>query len=211
MLYYQTVDTGTLELLKKILSIDLFSQLRLVGGTSLALQIGHRKSIDLDFFGNIDIDVLEINQALAPLGAITLLKDSKNIHVYLVNGIKVDIVNYTYPWLKELLLTDGLRLATYHDIAAMKLAAISGRGSKKDFIDLYFLLKEMSLGIMLQQYLHKYNDGSLFLVIKSLIYFEDAELEEMPDMLYPVNWQTVKDTIIAAHTDYLKSVQGGRS
>ena len=211
MLYYQTVDTGTLELLKKILSIDLFSQLRLVGGTSLALQIGHRKSIDLDFFGNIDIDVLEINQALAPLGAITLLKDSKNIHVYLVNGIKVDIVNYTYPWLKELLLTDGLRLATYHDIAAMKLAAISGRGSKKDFIDLYFLLKEMSLATMLQQYLHKYNDGSLFLVIKSLIYFEDAELEEMPDMLYPVNWQTVKDTIIAAHTDYLKSVQGGRS
>ena len=211
MLYYQTVDAGTLELLKKILSIDLFSELRLVGGTSLALQIGHRKSIDLDFFGNIDVDVLEINRVLAPLGAITLLKDSKNIHVYLVNGIKVDIVNYTYPWLKELLLTDGLRLATYHDIAAMKLAAITGRGSKKDFIDLYFLLKEMSLATMLQQYLHKYNDGSLFLVIKSLVYFEDAELEEMPDMLYPVNWQTVKDTIIAAHTDYLKSVQGGRS
>ena len=207
MLYYQTVDAGTLELLKKILSIDLFSELRLVGGTSLALQIGHRKSIDLDFFGNIDIDVLEINQALAPLGAITLLKDSKNIHVYLVNGIKVDIVNYTYPWLKELLLTDGLRLATYHDIAAMKLAAITGRGSKKDFIDLYFLLKEMSLATMLQQYLHKYNDGSLFLVIKSLVYFEDAELEEMPDMLYPLNWQTVKDTIIEAYTDYLKSVQ----
>ena len=208
MLYYQTVDAGTLELLKKILSIDLFSQLRLVGGTSLALQIGHRKSIDLDFFGNIDVDVLEINQALAPLGAITLLKDSKNIHVYLVNGIKVDIVNYTYPWLKELLATDGLRLATYDDIAAMKLAAITGRGSKKDFIDLYFLLKEMSLATMLQQYLHKYNDGSLFLVIKSLIYFEDAELEEMPDMFYPLNWQTVKDTIITAYTDYLKSVQG---
>ena len=207
MLYYQTVDAGTLELLKKILSIDLFSELRLVGGTSLALQIGHRKSIDLDFFGNIDVDVLEINRVLAPLGAITLLKDSKNIHVYLVNGIKVDIVNYTYPWLKELLATDGLRLATYHDIAAMKLAAITGRGSKKDFIDLYFLLKEMSLATMLQQYLHKYNDGSLFLVIKSLIYFEDAELEQMPDMLYPVNWQTVKDTIITAYTDYLKSVQ----
>lgn len=204
MLYYQTVDTGTLELLKKIVSIDLFSELRLVGGTSLALQIGHRKSIDLDFFGNIDVDVLEINQALAPLGAITLLKDSKNIHVYLVNGIKVDIVNYTYPWLKELLVTDGIRLATYHDIAAMKLAAITGRGSKKDFIDLYFLLKEMSLSTMLQQYLRKYNDGSLFLVIKSLIYFEDAELEEMPDMLYPVNWQMVKDAIITAHTDYLK-------
>lgn len=204
MLYYQTVDAGTLELLKKLLSIDLFSGLRLVGGTSLALQIGHRKSIDLDLFGNIDVDVLEINKALAQIGEITLLKDSKNIHIYLVNGVKVDVVNYTYPWLQDLVDTDGLRLATSRDIAAMKMSAITGRGSKKDFIDLYFLLKKMTLSEMLNLYLSKYNDGSLFLLMKSLVYFDDADIDEMPDMLIPVKWENVKASIIAAHADCIK-------
>ena len=67
MLHYETIDAGTLELLKNLLSLNLFQQLRLVGGTSLALQIGHRKSIDLDLFGEIDVDVLEINNALAQI------------------------------------------------------------------------------------------------------------------------------------------------
>ena len=103
MLYYQTIDKPTLELLKQLQSIELFNDLRLVGGTSLALQIGHRKSVDLGLFGNIDVNVLEINKALSQTGSITQLKDSRNIHVYLVNGIKVDVVNYTYPWLEDLI------------------------------------------------------------------------------------------------------------
>ena len=135
MLHYETIDAGTLELLKNLLSLNLFQQLRLVGGTSLALQIGHRKSIDLDLFGEIDVDVLEINNALAQIAQPTQLNNSKNIHIYLINGIKVDIVNYTYPWLEDVIYKDGLRLASNLDVAAMKLSAITGRGSKKDFID----------------------------------------------------------------------------
>ena len=68
MLHYETVDSSTLELLKNLLSIDLFKDVRLVGGTSLSLQIGHRISVDLDLFGNIDVNVLEIDLALAVLG-----------------------------------------------------------------------------------------------------------------------------------------------
>lgn len=203
MLQYQTVDTGTLELLKQLLSIELFSDLRLVGGTSLALQLGHRKSVDLDLFGKIDVDVLEINKALLPIGTVTQLKDSKNIHIYLLNGIKVDIVNYTYPWLRDWIQEDGVRLAKFDDIAAMKLSAITGRGTKKDFVDLWFLLKQITLSKMLKLHLSKYHDSSLFMVLKSLVYFEDAEGDEMPYMLIPVKWEKIKSEIIAAHADYI--------
>ncbi len=206
MLYYQAIDGPTLELLKRLQSIELFKDLRLVGGTSLALQIGHRKSIDLDLFGDIDVNVLEINNALSQIGSITQLKDSKNIHIYLVNGIKVDIVNYTYPWLQDAVLEEGVRLAKCEDIAAMKLSAITGRGTKKDFIDLYFLLNQMPFSRILQFYLNKYHDGSLFMVMKSLIYFEDAEADSMPDMLIPVKWKIVKETLLAAHKGYMEDV-----
>ncbi len=81
MLHYETVDATTLELLKELLSIELFKDLRLVGGTSLALQIGHRKSIDLDLFGDIDVDFLEITQVLQQFGNLTQIKNSKNIHI----------------------------------------------------------------------------------------------------------------------------------
>jgi predicted nucleotidyltransferase component of viral defense system len=205
MLQYQAVDSSTLELLKRLFSIDFFNELRLVGGTSLALQIGHRKSIDLDLFGKLNVDAFEINNALTEIGEITILRDSKNIHIYLVNGIKVDIVNYSYPWLQDLITDDGLRLAGYMDIAAMKLAAITGRGSKKDFIDLHFLLNQMSLEEMLNLYTNKFKDGSLFLVLKSLIYFDDAEQDELPDMLVPVKWEEVKAKITAVYIDYMNT------
>lgn len=202
MLFYQTVDTEALELLKKLLAIELFDGLRLVGGTSMALQKGHRKSIDLDLFGSINAETFEINTELNELGSLTVLKNSKNIHVYLVNGIKVDIVQYPYAWLYPQIKADGLRLADCRDIAAMKLAAITGRGSKKDFIDLYFLLNNYTIAEMLDYYLAKYPDGSLFLVLKSLVYFEDAEEDEMPNMLFPIEWEKVKRRILKAYTDY---------
>ena len=207
MLYYETIDRPTLELLKKLQSIELFKDLRLVGGTSLALQIGHRKSVDLDLFGEIDVNVLEINNALSKVGSVTQIKDSKNIHIYLVNGIKVDVVNYSYLWQKALIEEDGIRLANCDDIAAMKLSAITGRGTKKDFVDLYFLLKQMSLSNMLQQYLNKYKDGSLFLVLKSLVYFEDADMDIMPDMILPVTWEIIKETVRAAHKEYVDNYE----
>jgi hypothetical protein len=82
------------------------------------------------------------------------------------------------------------------DIAAMKLNAIAGRGSKKDFIDLYFLLKEFSLAKLLSFYEKKYEDGSVFMVLKSLTYFEDADVQQQPKMFVEFNWELCKKTII---------------
>ena len=195
MLHYTAVDTPTLELLKLLMKEPAFSSLRLVGGTALALRIGHRRSIDIDLFGSLDIDVYTLSQKLNNLGKVTLLNQTENIHVYLVNEIKVDMVNYHYPWLEDEILIDGIRLAGAKDIAAMKLAAITGRGTKKDFIDLFYLLKQFTLKEMLSFYENKYTDGSAFLVMKSLTYFEDADREQSPVMLQQLDWVEVKTKI----------------
>ena len=203
MFYYETVDEGTLGLLKQLQALGILSEMRLVGGTSLALQIGHRKSIDIDLFGNLSSDYDSLIDELKTLGEVVPLKNSKNIHSLLINEIKVDIVNYEYKWLSNKISADHLCLATIDDIAAMKLNAIIGRGSKKDFIDLFFILKDYSLATIMGFYTRKYSDGSAFLVLKSLIYFEDAEKEEMPFMFNNITWQTVKDNIKKAHASYM--------
>ncbi|WP_310992983.1 nucleotidyl transferase AbiEii/AbiGii toxin family protein [Aequorivita marina] len=168
----------------------------LVGGTALALQIGHRLSVAIDMFGSSEINELEFAQELSKFGNPVVLKKSKNIIIYAVNGLKVDFVNYHYPLLKNIETVDSIRLVSLEDIAAMKLNAISGRGSKKDFIDLYFLLQTFSLKEMMEFYNKKYEDGSHFLLLKSLVYFEDAENEEMPIMTEPLEWGKVKNTIL---------------
>jgi hypothetical protein len=192
MLYYETIDAPTLGLLKQLQQIPAFANLRLAGGTSLALQTGHRKSVVIDLFGTIQDDEYEVAKTLRNLGKVTTIKKSTNIGIYLINDIKTDIVNYTYPWLQNAIIKDGLRLAGEKDIAAMKLAAITGRGTKKVFIDLFFLLKKFTLREMLDLYLQKYNDGSELLVLKSLSYFNDAEKDELPVMLQSVDWETIK-------------------
>lgn len=193
MLHYKTIDPATLELLKSLLAIPEFENLRLAGGTSLALQIGHRTSVDLDLFGALSIEPDEVLEIIRPLGNISIIKNSKNIHIFTINNIKVDLVNYGYPWLAPVNNTDFLRLAGLEDICAMKLAAITGRGTKKDFIDVYFLLQYFSLKEMLRLYSEKYTDGSIFMVIKSLSYFDDAEEEPEPLMFSIIDWNVIKE------------------
>jgi hypothetical protein len=195
MLQYTAINAPTLELLKRLMGEPVFSSLRLVGGTALALKIGHRHSIDIDLFGQLETDIYTLSQKLNNIGKATLLNQTENIHVYLVNGIKVDLINYPYPWLEDTITIDGIRFADTKDIAAMKLAAITGRGTKKDFIDLYFLLKQFSLNEMISFYERKYTDGSAFLVLKSLSYFEDADREQGPKMLHQIPWNKIKKTI----------------
>ena len=197
MLYLSTVESTTLELLKRLQQLPVLSNTRLVGGTALALQLGHRKSIDLDFFGQINVNSQELREALQTLGMLTVLSDSKNIHIYVLNGVKIDIVNYTYPWIDDVVCKDGIRLASPKDIAAMKITAIEGRGTKKDFVDIYFLLKTYSLNNILDFYAQKYSASSSFMAMKSLAYFEDAEEDPMPYMFVDVSWDEIKRSILS--------------
>lgn len=196
MLQYKTIEPGTLQLLKSLQALPLLQGLRLVVGTALALQLGHRKSVDLDLFGDFSAEGIEIRDTLEEQFSVSVIKESKNIKIYQVDGIKVDLVNYSrYPWIDNPIEEDGITLAGIKDIAAMKVAEIIGRGTKKDFIDMNRLLQIYSLKEILDMYMQKYPDGSLFIAMKSLSYFEDAESDPMPFMFDEIDWGVVKASI----------------
>ena len=196
MLSYSTIERDTLELLKTLTLHTLNANMRLVGGTALALQYGHRKSIDLDFFGTFTGDIIDFHDMITSMGNATCIKETDRIRVYQIDGIKVDFVDYSrYPWIAPALKEDGLRLATPADIAAMKINAIEGRGSRKDFVDIYQLLNHYSLSEILSFYQQKYPEYNLFRALMSLTYFSDAEQQPMPVMLHDVSWDEIKQRI----------------
>lgn len=196
MLHIETVHPDTLGLLKRIQSLPVLSGTRLVGGTALALQLGHRESIDLDFFGNWG--ECDLQSDLESCGAVVRTGGTNRLQFYEVDHVKVDFVTHQYPWLEEALCEDGIRLAQIKDIAAMKLAAVTNRGRKKDFVDVAFLLDLLSMDEMLGLYQRKYPDGLKLFVMRSLVYFNDAEDEPMPVMLKPLDWETAKERIRVA-------------
>ena len=196
MLQTQTVSPELLELLNKIMKSEVFSDFILVGGTALALQIGHRNSVDIDMFGNSEINPDIFIDELKKFGEVKLIQKSKHILIVSVDNIKVDFVNHIYPFLEKQIIIDGIRMASKKDISAMKLSAISGRGSRKDFIDLYFLLNEFSLNDMIKFYDSKYEEGSYFLVLKSLTHFDDADIQQSPIIFKDFKWEKAKLKIV---------------
>jgi len=196
MLQKQAVKPELLELLEELMLVNEFTNFNLVGGTALALYEGHRLSIDIDLFGRSEINPDFFTQILKDKGETIILSQSAKILIYVINKIKVDFVDYDFQLLEPVNVIDGIRLVSKKDIAAMKLNAIAGRGSKKDFVDVYQLLNDFSLSEMLTFYAQKYPNGSEFMVLKSLLYFDDAEIEPDPIMLIPITWSQIKERII---------------
>jgi predicted nucleotidyltransferase component of viral defense system len=205
MLQYKVVDESTLDLLIKINDCSLFEQYRLVGGTALALIHGHRKSIDLDFFGPKKIDTFEMLQFFKSIGDIQEVRSSSKIDSLFLNNVKIDVVNYPYPWIDSVLKNEKIRIASSKEIAAMKIAAITNRGSKKDFYDLNKLLEIFSLQQILDFYTKKFTDSSVFFALKSIVYFDDAEEQEDPIMFDLTSWNDVKVNIIKAQLDFIRN------
>ena len=199
MLSYHAVTSHTLELLNRLSSELASTDLRLVGGTALALQYGHRNSVDLDFFGTLDDEVLNLHEVLNSIGRYEVIKETAHIRVYILEGVKIDFVDYSqYPWIDAPVMEDGLCLASPRDIAAMKINAIEGRGSRKDFIDIYFLLQHYSLNEILGFYQQKYPNYSIFRALKSLSFFADAEAQLMPIMYSSISWEEMKQQVLLA-------------
>ena len=154
-MYYDTVEEKTLELLKSIQAIPELSELRLVGGTALALQIGHRISIDLDFFGKWNING-SLEPVLSSCGDVVVDNIQRKMQFFTISGIKTDFVEFDYPWISPPVVADGITIAGIEDIGAMKINAIINRGTKKDFVDIAFLLKDYSLSTILDWFKTKY-------------------------------------------------------
>ena len=205
MLSLQTVDSDTLELLKRFFANPELKDVRLVGGTALALQYGHRKSVDLDFFGVLPEDKELLIDIARTLGDIQVINQTRMILQLIVNQVKVDFVDYSrYLWIDEPINGDGFVLASDCDIAAMKVNAIIGRGTRKDFIDLYVLLQHYSLKEIMNFYRQKYPEFSEYRALLSMTYFEDAEMQDMPQMFIDTSWEDMKKTIVEAVKAYQK-------
>ena len=203
MLHYETIHPATLELLTTLMAQEELKELRLVGGTSLALQYGHRQSIDLDFFGKPRVSQEDILEMARRTGELKILNRTQSILQLVLNGVKVDVVDYScYDWMDSPVMEDGLVLASPKDIAALKVNAIEGRGTKKDFVDIYELLKHYSLSEILDFYSKKYPNYSIFRALLSLTYFEDAENQAMPVMMFPESWESIKNTIVGVVKGY---------
>ena len=200
MLFLDTIEPMTFSLLKRLLAIPELAQTRLVGGTALALQLGHRISVDLDMFGSWDytMDLAGRFSAIGKTEKESGTPDGKMAFFY-IDNVKVDCVSYDmYKWLEPPIESDGVRLAGVKDIAAMKVNAITNRGTRKDFVDMARLLDDYSLNDIFAWYREKYPEANPALAMRSLSYFVDAETMPMPKMMIPFDWEEAKDRIRAA-------------
>lgn len=170
----------------------------LAGGTALALQIGHRLSFDLDFFTPREFDEKMLVQRIKKhIPGFQLEQTTWQTVIGYIGNIRFSLFFYDYPLLYMLHKFLEVDIADIKDIAPMKIAAISDRGRKRDFIDLYFIV-EMKKVLSLLEILHLYDQKFKILkqnkihILKSLCYFEDAEKDQMPQMIEEVEWQEVK-------------------
>lgn len=201
MKYYQeTLTSPQFKLLKRLGQFLSGHGLYLAGGTAIALRLGHRKSVDLDWFSPVSIDepaswAYKIKSAgMTPLS----VNIDKGTFYATIGGVRISIIEYKYPMISPLVewKAVGCALASLDDLACMKLSAIASRGSIKDFIDIYALgKKHIMLEQMMGMYKKKFPEADLFPVIRGLSYFDDADKERMPRMLWKVSWKTIKKEI----------------
>jgi hypothetical protein len=192
---------------EKIKKLDILKAFYLAGGTALALEFGHRKSIDLDFFSKEKFSTAELKKFLPTVGNIIVVGEEGGTLHCTIDSVKVSFLRYEYELLFPLIEFRGVRLADERDIAAMKIDAISSRGSKKDFFDMNVLLKKYQLSELLVFFEKKFNNiqFNMLHILKSLTFFADAEDEPMPMMLEDEKWENVKKTITDKVVDFEKN------
>ena len=193
MLRKETVTPETLELLNKLMQDKLLSSFVLVGGTALALQIAHRRSIDIDLFSKKPFNETELSDYLKTTYKFILDFTAKNTLKGEINGIKVDFITHSYRDAIKPLTIEGVRMASLEDIAAMKLNAIIGSGSRvKDFVDMAYLSSHLSLKKMIQAYAVKYSENNPIMALKALNFHNDINFKEPVQLLEgSFNWDTM--------------------
>ena len=198
MLYKQTVEPALFSLIQELCSKPEMDNFILVGGTALSLQIGHRKSIDIDLFSSDAFDVENMLEFLQKEFNYYNQARFKNSLLGSIGNIKLDIISHQYHWLYPFTTVEGIRMAGTADIAAMKLNAIMGNGSRlKDYIDMAYLSSFYSLQQMLQFFETKYPNNNSMMAFKSLNWLEDINFDV--DVNYvnkAMNWETIKSRIL---------------
>ncbi len=210
MLHKETVNKQTLELIQTLQSDNILKGFVLVGGTALAFHLGHRLSVDVDLFTTEDFDAHEMLVHLEQNYGFQEQYRHKNTLKGIINGVMVDMICHNYEQVSSPLETSGMRIASKQDIAAMKVNAISGNGTRiKDFIDIYFLLKEFRFYELIEFYKIKYKTRSDFHAIKSLTFFDDIIPDPFPQMIREksLSLEQIKSEITQRRDNFLKNKQ----
>jgi predicted nucleotidyltransferase component of viral defense system len=202
MLHHSTIESKTFGLLVEIFKIPFIRQrFALAGGTSLALQIGHRTSIDLDLFSPNSFIPSEIESLLFedPSIKYEAMGKSERMLFCNINKVKCDFVHEPFPLIEPFIEIENVKLYSVADIAAMKMHTICGREKKKDFFDLYALLQLYSWDQLLIWFKQKYGESQLFFLWKSISYFSDADEDVDINGIgpYSISWEDVKREIIS--------------
>lgn len=183
MLQTSTIKGSTLELLKSLQAEPALATTRLVGGTALSLQIGHRESDDLDLFSVELMDMMAVQSLLIDKYGLTPSVIEENTLIGFINGVKIDVIHHPFPWLEGSLNEDGMRLASIADIAAMKMHAIINSGKRpKDFVDIAFLSTHFSYNQIKHLLLERYPAYDPIMVDKAIIYFGDIDELLVPEI-----------------------------
>ncbi len=198
MLQKETVSKATLELLKSLMDFSQLKDFFLVGGTALSLQIGHRISIDIDLFSLNSFDDESLLAQMEKEFCFVLDFRAANTLKGEIDGIKVDLITHGYPLVKPLLLFEGIRVCALEDIAAMKLNAISGNGTRlKDFTDIAYLSSYLTLTQMMNAYREKYTARNPAIVVKSLVYHQDIDFNEPIEIAHgKFQWKTIEKRLL---------------
>lgn len=208
MLHYQTVTPFLLKTLQKLMLIPELSNFRLAGGTGLSLQLGHRKSIDIDLFSDEKIIPNELKKIIRTHFFNADIRTlSFGITAYIPiekeKELKIDIMQ-TDNFIKPPVIANNIRLATIEDIAAMKLEAITSRNTKKDYYDIAEILKKYTINQIIEFYSQKYPYNDVRDVLENLIYFsEECEYEFDPELIVDTDWLSVKFLLEAELDNYI--------
>lgn len=206
--FHERILTATQQgVLERIASLLRNKGFYLAGGTALALWYGHRLSEDFDWFAT-QLDEPEALRTEIETSGLALenARTERGTVIGWIDGVKVSLFEYRYPLLEPLAFwpESGADLAPPRDIAAMKLSAVAQRGSRKDFVDVYELLRQgHSLDAMLRDYRAKFQTDP-FPVLKGLTYFDDAEREPLPAMLKPFDWMEAKNEIVRTVRSHMR-------
>lgn len=192
---FDNLPPPTKKTLQKLSAALFIKRFYLAGGTALALYFRHRESNDLDFFSDKPFSSAAVIQNLKKLGSVAKMRISENTIIGYFDKVKISFFSLSYGLIYKPAHYQHLRVAMPNEIGAMKILAISDRGKKRDFIDLYHLaINTRPLDELFWDFQKKFGkyDYNIHHIIKSLAYFEDADKDEMPKMYIDLDWKTVK-------------------
>lgn len=211
-LHLETVTPGMQQVLTTLMDIPALQYFRLVGGTALALQLGHRVSVDLDLFTDRSTDFEELGRSIHTVfpGAI-LLTRSANGQTWSIEGIKCDLFDWKIPFLHQPHIAGNWRLASIEDIAAYKLEAFADRKSEKDFRDIAEILRHRSFGTVVsafrQRYPYMQTGAVLPPLLKPEIVVRDASIQMLREGSIDLDAQLIAESMRNYEADIVKEIQ----